>query len=194
MGRTQSIQLYLKEYEFLKHGYKKLLKLGQKDLANQILMLSQEVLRFEVRLFKQSLQTIFKKKIITCNDIINPTWYFNYLDECLTKLLKTPNKYTTLDFDAILKFKHKFKEEKAMRLFFFWKSFYLDEATNKYVRENFNSTTISRNMKDIASTGVGIATPLDFPKLFNLSIPSVSVVNSTNIVSTPVGVENEIVV
>jgi hypothetical protein len=176
-GKTFSIQFYLKEPEFKKHGFNKLIKLGDKEFADEIFELSKEVLRFEIRMFQGKLQTSMGKTIITCNDILDPSWYIKILNEHLTKLLKTPNRNISLDFDAILKLKKTYKYEKALRLFFFWKAYYLDEKTKKLIIENINPTTISRNMRDLSSTGIGIPRFEDISPNIKLSIPSEYVVN-----------------
>jgi len=177
IGPSFSIQFYLKEPEFKKHGYKKLVQLGDKESADKTLELSKEVVRFEIRMFKGKLQTSIGKKIITCNDILDPSWYIKVLNEALTMLLKTPNRNSSSDREALIKLKETYKEEKAMRLFYFWKTYYLDENIKKVIKENSNPTTVSRNMKDIAEAGVGISDSSNLPQGFDLSIPSKSVVN-----------------
>jgi II/X family phage/plasmid replication protein len=173
-GRSFSITFYIKEPEFQKQ-YRKLLKSGFTNEAEEALTLSKGVLRYEIRMFKAKLSKIVGRQIIYCQDLFNVDLFYNALNACLTTMLHNSNRNSLSDHVALEKFKSLYKD-RALRLFCFWKTYYLE---NKYMKglltEYSNATTIARTLKDISKAGVGIPNSSSLLP-FDLSIPSVKAV------------------
>lgn len=175
-GRSFSITYYRKEQEFVRFGYKKLLRDGHTRIADEAKLLSKGVLRYEIRLFRQKLSLLLNKRFITYEDIMNIDFYYNVLNACLTKTLKNANRTPISDVEAISKLRILYKSEVAMRLFYFWKVYYSEEMHMKdLIKHNTNATTIAKNLQKLSVAGVGI--PLTDTALpFDLSIPNENVV------------------
>jgi II/X family phage/plasmid replication protein len=175
-GRSFSISFYSKQPEF-RRQYKKLKRNGFPKEAEEGLALSKGVLRFEVRLFGQKLTTLLHEEILYCKDILNINFYYNVLNACLTKLLRNPNRSSLSDLEAVKKFKSVHRRDQVLRMFCFWKTYYAVLLHAKSLLKSIaDSTTISRNLKDISVAGVGIPdSSCHLP--FDLSIPSIHVVN-----------------
>lgn len=170
-GRSFSITFYIKNKEFIKYGFNKLKKNDFLKLAEEIEEFSRGVLRFEVRLFKPKLKALLGKEIINPNDILNLEFYYNILNACLVTALRNSNRNSISDYDALEKLKI-YKSSIALRLFCFWRTYYLIEPHIKtLIKANTASTSISRNMQAISEAGVGIPEAY-CPLPFELSIPS----------------------
>lgn len=177
-GRAYSVKFYLKQPEFLKHGFKELQDKGFPELANEALELSTGVARYEIKINKSKLISLFNKSTIKTVDLLYLDWYFKIQNEVMSELLHNRNKVSVSDEEAIAKLASKYKKEKAMRLFLFWKTYYSDSNhIKKLLKKNNNPSTLLRNFKDLSSAGVGVPTgnssiPYDF------SIPNNNVVNA----------------
>ena len=169
-GRSFSITFYVKQPEFRKQ-YKKLLKAGFTKEAEEGLALSNGVLRYEIRMFKAKLSKVIGRETIYCKDLFNVNFFYNALNACLTTTLHNANRTSLIDEEALRKFQV-FDMDKLLRLFCFWKTYYLKEQYMKNLLKNFvDPTTIARNLKEISKAGVGI--PEEYcPLPFDLSIPS----------------------
>jgi hypothetical protein len=169
-GRSFSVTFYVKQPEFQKQ-YKKLIKAGFTKEAEEALTLSNGVLRYEIRMFKAKLARIIGEKIIYCKDLFNINFYYSVLNDCLTTVLHNTNRMSLIDEEALKKFQV-FDADKLLRLFYFWKTYYLNEQYMKnLLRSYVNPTTIARNLKEISKAGVGIPSS-SCPLPFDLSIPS----------------------
>ena len=177
-GRSYSVKFYLKQPEFLKHGFKELHDKGYPELANEAMALSEGVVRYEIKINKSKLISLFNKSTIRTVDLLYLDWYFQIQSEVLSELLHNRNKVSTSDDEAILKLSSVYKKDKAMRLFLFWKTYYSkDNHIKKFLKKNHNPSTLLRNFKDLSSAGVGVPTG-DSPIPYDFSIPNKNVVNT----------------
>lgn len=175
-GRSFSITFYLKQPEFAKQA-RRLKGRALVSEAEEGLELSPGVLRYEIRLFKQKLTSIFHEKTIYCKDLLNMDFYYNVLNACLTKTLRNSNRNSISDKNALEMLKAKYQTKGiALRLFCFWKVWYRKELHIKaLLKDKHDATTIARNLKDISLAGVGVPES-DCSLPFDLSIPSVNAV------------------
>lgn len=175
-GHHYSIKFYLKHDEYKRHDEAKLYEID-KDLANEIYQLSKGVIRFEITYRYQQLKFLFEKNQVTYLDLLNKDFLEKIMSDVISKLLQNRNKASMTDSQIIDKLKAKYKTEKAMRLFNFYKNYYSEQMhLKKMLKDNYHPSTIWRNIRDISLANVGISTDLlDFD--FNLLIPSPLVVN-----------------
>ncbi len=167
VGRAFSIKFYLKEPELKKHS---------KGISEEILQLSKGVVRYELKLHKSKLVTLFKDKSIKTIDILNLQWYYDILNDCLSELLRNKNKVSSSDEEAAKKLLDCYAKAKAFRLFYFWKTYYSrDNHIKKFLKKNNSSTTLLRNFKALEYACVGVPTDNSFIP-FDLSIPNKNVV------------------
>jgi hypothetical protein len=176
-GRSFSPKFYLKEPEFMLNDYKELNE-NNPSHAREIQELSKGILRYEVKLNKAKLRTLLNKdkEIITGKEFasLDLNWYYKVLNDCLSEVLKNTNKVSFSDEDSLRSLTITHGQQKGNRLFIFWKVLPL---IRQLIKKMYNSTTISRNQKDISLAGVGVP-HLDNVLPFDLSIPSKNVVNS----------------
>lgn len=179
-GRAYSVKFYLKEPEFRKEEYRKLVKDGSKKIADKLLEVCKGILRFEIRINKAHFITLFGKKNIFANDLValDTNWYNKLLQNSLHELMHNINYASITDELALNNFLNAYGKQKGSRLFYFWKTFYINENhIKKLLKKHVGSSTILRNFKDIENAGVGI--PQINNKIpFDLSIPSKYVINS----------------
>lgn len=177
-GRSYSVKFYLKKPEFLKHGFKELQDKGYPEIANEALNLANGVLRFEIKINKSKLVSLFNKSSIKTVDLLYLDWYYKIQNEVMAELLHNRNMISTLDNDAMSKLSSVYKKDKAMRLFLFWKTYYSkDIHIKKFLKKNHNPSTLLRNFKDLSNAGVGVPSG-DFKTPYDFSIPNKNVVNA----------------
>lgn len=176
-GKTSSIKFYLKQNEYLKHDYKKLIKLGQDDFAKRILVVSEGVLRFEITFRKPAIDYLFKNKHVTYKDILSKEFLERILGEYLGNLTMNLDKVVIDDKEALRRLKQAYPLQKAMRLFSFFKLYNSPKLNYRQIfKDHYNSSTIWRNKRDIANAKVGLPNDKSIPS-FELNIPSDLVVN-----------------
>jgi len=171
VGKSYSLKFYLKNQEFYKNDYTTLKKFDA-DMANDLLKLSEGVLRFEVGLRSQFLESYFDIKSIPIEKLF--TIDYNLL---LNHFFKKFMSYGKGDFstedDALNKLFSRFKSQKALRLYQFfilWSK--SSPNTRKVISKNLDRTTIYRNKRDLKIAGVGFLLPSEDLTLPTLSIPS----------------------
>jgi hypothetical protein len=175
---TSTIKFYLKHPEFIKHDYKKLLKLGENEFANRILALSEGVLRFEITYRKQGIDYLFNKKEVMASDLLNIDLLETALSISLNRLTMNLEKSVLDDNEAIKRLEACYSSRKAIRLFTFYKSFNSPKLNQRQIlKDRYNNSTIYRNKKDIAKAKLGLSIDT-VPFTFNLEIPSELVVNT----------------
>ena len=176
-GRQYTPKFYLKEHEFMRHDFNRLIKTHNFEFADKTADLSVGVLRFEVTARKYQLIHWFKKLDIYYTDILNQSKLESILNDCLNKILQNRTPVSMNDETIMQKLELKWGHTKGARLFAFYNTYYSDSPHRKAILEGgYNPSTIWRKKRDIADAGVGIRNDgLGFE--FNLSIPSDLVVN-----------------
>ena len=178
IGGHTKVKFYLKAPEFKKHSYNDLVEKGYKKFADEILLLSSNVLRFEITYRRPALMAFFHE-----NRSIR---YERFLDEAvLLQMLNNafPNFTANTDkevvkLDLVLQalIAH-YKVSKAIRLFC-WYCTYIHSklSTRNMIKKYANSSDISTNKRDLEKAGVYLPTMLDVAP-FKFHIPSFLVVN-----------------
>lgn len=175
-GKYFSLKFYLKQPEFIKHDYKKLIIYGHEVLANRIRLLSEGVLRFEITFRKETLNNIFGKKLIIYRDLIEKDKLEHILAEYLDKLLLHLDQTVMDDKQVLGKLRSAYPNRTALRLFNFYILYNSPQLNHRQILiDHYAPSTIWRNKTDIAKTGVGL--PDHELSLFTLNIPSELVVN-----------------
>lgn len=184
-GKSFSVTFYLKEAEFRKFGYKRLVDKGNQELADKTLAISTNMLRYEIRMHKTKLFSLCKKKSkekLLCKDICDLPieWYYHVLADCRKELLRTKNNFFTSDQEALQKLLKIHGRQKGLRLFFFWKVYYLkEEHIIPMVKKAYNSTVLYKNFKDLEEAGVGIPHITSSPQVESIPSPHAPVARAT---------------
>ena len=176
-GRQYTPKFYLKEPEFMRHDFTRLVKNHKYEFADKTADLSVGVLRFEVTARKSQLMHWFKKLEIHYTDILDKSKLESILNDCLNKILQNRTPVSMRDETIMQKLESKWGHTKGARLFAFYNTYYSDSPHRKAILEGgYNPSTIWRKKRDIADAGVGMRNE-DLGFEFNLSIPSELVVN-----------------
>jgi hypothetical protein len=176
LGRTSSIKCYLKNLEYGKKGYHELFKKNFYALADEADKLSEDVVRIELEIRKQKLKTLYNKQVITYKDLINEGIFLDFFNETLDVLLRSSNRVSINDAEAINQLIETYGSQKGLRLFNFWETYYSRKRHIKgLLKRHSNATTILKNLKELSAAGVGFPDD-DSPLPFDLSIPRRDVV------------------
>lgn len=183
-GRSYNIKFYLKELEFHKKGMKEMILNGFERDADEALLLSKGVLRFEITFRKAKLNELFKfldRTDIRINDILDFDLYINTLSHHLEVLLGGIDK-RSMSFEVAMELlKKAFGKDKPLRLFNFYTNYYSkDPYIRKIIRNNYNSSNIRRNLESLCEAGVGIPND-DNSVPFDLTIPNINAVNTDSV-------------
>lgn len=169
-GREHTIKFYLKHNEFKYHDYKDISKYNLRT-AKKILKLSEGVVRFEVEVRSEGIKSIFNRNKVYVTDL-NGYHIKKLLKTFYYKTIKNIDPQTMNDRTVIELLKKRFKRPTAIRLFQFYQLYYSNNSTHaEILRENYDRSTIDRNLKSLSSAGVGLPDNiLDYE--IDLSIPS----------------------
>ncbi len=179
-GTSYSVMFYLKHNEYVAKGYKDVARLDP-IYAEIVRDESVGVLRFEVRLQKQKLNSLFrgKKDRLRVSELANRALLFDLLNTHFSILIRS----TDIKIDPIFVIQDKLKSvygvRKARELFLFYQSYFGSLESRENVVSVYDKSSINRKLKDLSSAGVGL-TMVDSP-IASLSIPSEFVVNQDNI-------------
>ena len=176
VGSTYSVKFYLKKPEYKTHDFKALSE-QYLEYAYDILDYSENILRFEVTLRKPAIKSLFKSRILQTSDITeeNVNRILLYI---LKKFLGESTPISMTSTEAYQTLKGKYTEQKAIRLWQFYRVYRSEEKEEQQIIKNtYNRSTIYRNLRDIKLAGVGLHTQ-NKPMEFDLSIPSKYEVNS----------------
>ncbi len=183
-GRSYNIKFYLKELEFYKKGMKEMILNGFEREADETLMLSKGVLRFEITFRKAKLNELFKhlgRTEIYINDILESDFYIKTLNHHLEILLGGIDKRSMSYEVGMELLKKAFGKDKPLRLFNFYTNYYSkDPYLRKIVRKEYNSSNIRRNLESLHEAGVGIPND-DNSVPFDLTLPNINAVNTDSI-------------
>ncbi len=178
-GKTYSVIFYLKQPEFRDMAYKYLAK-SHPDLANEILLLSEGVLRFEVQMRKAKIKYMFKDRPggLQIADLANQELLLRTLNDFFAKLIRSPK----LAIDPALIVEQKlitvYRERKAKELLLFWSNYFGSPKQKLMITNTYDRSTINKKLKELSQAGVGVS--IEDSPVADLSIPSEIVVNSVN--------------
>lgn len=165
-GKTYSVKFYQKNPEFLKHDYPALIKKAERGVftdgeqiesAEKLKMQSENMLRYEVTMRKQSLLKIYDKQIIKIDDIINGKAPKEILKTYLDKLLKYVNINALNEQSALDKLKLKYRHSKAYKLFNFYSDLYSEDGLKKeMLKQSYSRSQFYKNKRDLRLAGLGV--------------------------------------
>jgi len=168
-GSAYTVKFYMKQPEYFKHDFKKLIFRGQEDLAHHVFDVARGVLRYEVTIKKDGLKNYFNKEINYRQ--LNDDWIFDRLNYYLDKLLKIMG--TSPYYENKHKLITKYGYTRAGQLLLFL-NFYESMGRNE-LNNFFDRSTIYRNLKLLKEANVGLKVNSTDIKI---RIPSIYVVNS----------------
>jgi len=149
VGNSYSLKVYLKEPEFIKHDFNKILKLDY-NRAYSILKESKNIIRAEVTYRKKALVEIFSSKKITIKTV---TKNLKKLKEKSSQIMRKilgqiePKKFPQRSLlEELKKF---YATPKATRLYQFYLVYTSNTINRNLIKTSLNRSTISRNMKDL---------------------------------------------
>lgn len=175
--KSRTITFYRKYPEFQKKGFAELLKSGHANEAFDISELSKGVVRFEIQNKVEHLKSYFKTdKNISLDMFFDKTIIPSILNHHLKRLQGNIDLKLIHDKAIYKSLLSKYKANKAMRLFCFYKTYHSKLKTKNLIHKFGNSGDISNDLKDIKETSIILPTYLSQYN-FNLSIPSTLVVN-----------------
>lgn len=163
---TYTQKFYLKYPEFMKHDFKAISQVNNSE-AVELSLLAEGVLRYEITIRKRALDYLFGKELnltrLLDQDIMQVhTRYLN-------KFMSGTDQPTIKQDQIFYKLQEKWGKKKAIRLYQFYFSYFLNgKLSRDLIVENYDRTTIFRNLKDIKLANVGIVSD----EYFNLIIPS----------------------
>lgn len=149
VGNSYSLKVYLKEPEFIKHDFNKILKFDTRQ-AYSILKQSKNIVRTEVTYRKKALAVITKSKSITITTIAkHQEELVTKTKEIMKKIIGNlePKKFKQRSLLELLK--NYYPTPKATRLFQFYLVYTSDTLNRKLIKTSLNKSTISRNMRDL---------------------------------------------
>lgn len=177
VGRVFTLKFYLKEPEFLRKDYKKLL-INHSVLAEQTKLLSKGVLRFEVELRKAQLNQLFGQRKLFYTDFLEDKIFFQTLNKYLDVLLKGTNSLMLDNYVLLERLESIYTKYKSKKLFPFAVFNSMADPIGKYYIDRFYSpSTIKRYSLDLHEVRTGISMKSKSYSGYDLAIPSDFVVN-----------------
>jgi hypothetical protein len=178
-GKAYSGIFYLKSPEYVDKGFRDLREYNR-EYADAMKIESEGVLRFEMQLRKAKLNDLFKDKRggFHLADLENRDYVYSILNSLFSKLIRSSeiridSPKTIFDLLSVVH-----GEVKAKNLFLFHQLYVGSPAQKQNLKMIYNNSTITRNLKMIAESGVGVVMK-DSP-ITSLSIPSELVINKVN--------------
>lgn len=177
VGSNYSMKFYVKQPEFIKHDLKVLKEKRSFEDIKSLLNLSENVLRFEVTFRKKQLNYMY-------GNLLHLPFFvkldkISLLNQYTSKMIKVWK-----DFQGIYNIQNllleKYSKTKAMQLYGFFSNYYDENPLKRsFLVNNYDRSTIWRNLRDLKLAGVGLPTDEEEEKLFpDLSIPSKNCVNN----------------
>jgi len=181
-GSTEKIQFYLKHPEVLDSKEYKKLKKENPALAEFYDQQSKNVLRHEITRRKSKLNNLFGGEV-NYKTVVNENLIINTLNETIKTLTNTEQIISMEYKEAVDRLYATYDSVKANRLIQFMYAFYFTnpaimKLNQKLLKDKSNSTTISRNLKDLREAGVGFLVEGSKHPQINLTIPSPNVINT----------------
>ena len=172
-GTSYNVKFYMKGAEFLKHDFKEISG-HDNDRAYFLQQYAKRILRYEVGLRRVYLSEFFGVKNVHLTDIANDEVILDMLKHFLNKVFFYINTKTMNTAEVLQLLRENFSKTKVLRLFQFYKAFYLDdpETKNMYLTGGMNRSTIYRYKKDLQRIGVGFSMGDGKGILEKLVIPS----------------------
>jgi len=174
-GTAYNVKFYMKGAEFLKHDFKEISEVDN-DRAYFLQQWAKRILRYEVGLRRAYLSEFFGVKNVYLVDVANDDVILDMLKHFLNNVFRYINT-KTMDTAGVLQLlRQNFSKTKVLRLFQFYKAFYLDEPEikNMYLAGGANRSTIYRYKRDLQRVGVGFSVGEGKGILEKLIIPSPS--------------------
>lgn len=174
-GTSYSIKEYLKKPEFYCHDFQAYKK-SNPEYGYNVLEWCDGVLRFEVTLRKDALKQYFKKDPLYFSDI-GQGHCLTYLQFFYNQLMGGIDPKLMTTQEALEALKMVFNREKAIKLWQFYRLYRSEDSQDQEIlKNNYNRSTIWRNLHDLKIAGVGLP-KRDMDKSYQLTIPSNLVVN-----------------
>lgn len=174
-GNSFSSKFYLKHDEFLQGDYRELTKWGDKEFAEDVLQMSDGVLRFEIEMRKGKLDSLFKKDIYP-SDIMDTDKIYVLLRQFLSDLTKTTD-VSLMDLVKVFRLiTSGSTRRQAWELFSFYRIYSSSNPIDREILKLLPKATYYTKVKQIKALGVGIYDQ-DNKLAFAFDIPSLYEVN-----------------
>lgn len=170
-GNSFSSKFYLKHDEFLQGDYRELTKWGDIPFAEDIVRMSNGVLRFEVEMRKGKLDSVFKKDMYP-QDIMDTDKIQILLRQFLSDITKTTD---TLLMDLVKVFRlitSGSTRRQAWELLSFYRVYLSNNPVDREILKLLPKATFYAKVKQIKALGVGIYDQ-DNRLVFAFDIPSI---------------------
>ncbi|MCL4200541.1 hypothetical protein KJZ67_04365 [Patescibacteria group bacterium] len=178
-GFSSSTTFYLKHEEFRDNAYRELVLWGDGDFANKMLELSKGVLRFEVVMHKQKLDSVFKRDIYP-HDIMDTEYIFTLLRQHLSDIIKTSNP-EVYDLSKSSRLINSCSSpRKGWELWSFYRIFSSTNPVDQQMMKLLTRSTYYLKLKQLKELGVGILDQ-DTGLQFSFDIPSLNAVSNAEV-------------
>lgn len=168
-GSAYTVKFYSKYEEFLKHDYNRIWKVNE-ELADEILLLAENVLRFEATIRRTHFITVFRKPRIGVKDITEEVvlntinYYFNKLVKLVD--LEVSNKISVYDRLIV-----EFGEVKGRDIYEKYRLCISKDPTDQKAFDSYSYPNRYKFFQHLKKANVGLLTE-DNAYEFNLTIPS----------------------
>lgn len=172
-GTAYNVKFYMKGAEFMAHDFKEIKELDD-NRSYFLQQWAKRILRYEVGLRRKYLSEFFGLKNVYLADVAHDEVILEVLNHFLKKVFFYINTKTMDTAEVRQLLRLNFSKTKALRLFQFYKAFYMNDPEMKamYLGGGANRSTIYRYKKDLQRVGVGFSTGDGKGILEKLIIPS----------------------
>ena len=177
VGVAYTIKFYLKGPEYKKNDFKELVEKDRTEKPFKLLDVSNKILRFEIGIKKRHLKNVFNKDKVFISDICDDTKILeilnSYLNDKVFKYIDLKSKNNLTVEDILFS---KFTKTKALRLFQFYRDYYLEDGPTKQqiINGGLSRQTIWRYKNELNEAGINFSSQEfnDSELLSELIIPS----------------------
>lgn len=178
-GTSSNSYFYLKHEEFVNNDFRELLKWGDFDFANDMKEKSNGVLRFEVSMRKQKLDSIFKQNIYP-PDIQDEALLIKLLNENLDQILKLrDHSLVPLKTVHDMIFSSS-TPRKGWELWTFYRQYSSTNPFDKKALSLLPRSTYYTKLKQLRALGVGLYDQ-ETAMQFSFDIPSIYAVSNAEV-------------